>query len=242
MDEKKVLQDLGLSDGEIAVYLSLLKLGSVPVSKIKEDTGLHRTTIYDFVEKLLNKALISFVVENNIRYYAATEPEKLLTLVKEKEENIKEILPKLNELMITKKDKIQVEIYRGREGFKTFLNDVLRLKKDIVAFGIDETQFEEKFPILIEQYFIKEKKAGIKERVLTSENTKLTYSSETITYRYIPDKFFHPAPTLVYGDRVIVIVWEPFTLVMMKNKNLADSYKKHFELLWKQAVKKPRKK
>ena len=66
MDVKQVLSELGLSEGEIKVYMALLKLGSSPVSALKEETKLHRTTIYDFIEKLLNKGLVNHVIKNNV--------------------------------------------------------------------------------------------------------------------------------------------------------------------------------
>lgn len=240
MDVEKALESVGLSDGEIKVYLALLKLGSVPVSKIKEETNLHRTTIYDFVEKLLNKGLVNYVIKNNTKYYKATHPNKLLDFVREKEEDIKEILPELVKLSGFKKEEIKIETYKGIEGLKTLINDVLRVKKDVVIFGINEIMFKERFPILVEQYFKKEEEAGIKERLLASEDTEFIFDKKTTNYRFIPEEFFNPTPTMVYGSKVAVIIWEPFTIIMIENPGLADSYKKYFEMLWKIAKKKPK--
>ncbi len=241
MEVKKVLQESGLSDGETQVYLALLKLGSVPVSQVRGETNLHRTTIYDFLEKLLNKGLVNYLIKNNVKYYKATHPNKLLDFIKEKEENVKEILPELKELAEFKKEELKVEVYKGREGFKTLLNDMLREKENMIAFGIDEIKFKKKFPILLEQYFKKEEEKGLKERLLTSEETEFIYKKKTTTYRFIPKEYFNPTPTLVYGNRIVIIIWEPFTVIKIENSELADSYKKYFELLWKTA-KKSRKK
>src|SRR3989344_8253028 len=98
MDAKTALAELGLSDGEIKVYLSLLKLGTVPVSRIKEDTGLHRTTIYDFVEKLLQKGLVSYVVRGNVKVYRAADPGKLKDFLGEKQSALEQVLPALHEI------------------------------------------------------------------------------------------------------------------------------------------------
>lgn len=240
MEIKEVLREAGLSIGEVEVYLALLKIGSVPVSKIKEETKIHRTTIYDFLEKLLNKGLVNYVVKNNVKYYKATHPNKILEFIKEKEENIKEILPELKELAEIKKEEIKVEIYKGAEGFKTLLNDIIRVSKDFVAFGVDETKFKERFPIIIEQYFKKEEERGIKERLLTSEETKFIFNKKTTNYRYIPKEYFNPTPTMVYSNKIAIIIWEPLTIIMIENSELADSYKKYFEMLWKIASKKPK--
>jgi len=240
MDARKALEIIGLSEGETKVYMSLLKLGSVPVSKVKEDTQLHRTTIYDFVESLINKGLASYVVKNNIKFYQAAHPSKLSEFIKEKEELVKEVIPDLTKLAEIEKEEIKVETYKGVEGFKTLLNDVIRVGKDMVGFGIDETKFKERFPILIEKHFKNEERIGMKERLLSSENTKFIYKKLTASYRFIPDQYFNPTPTIVYGDRVAIMVWEPLTIVIIKNSELADSYRKHFELLWKMAKLKPK--
>jgi len=233
MDITKALEETGLSEGEIKVYIALVKLGSVPVNKIKEETNLHRTTIYDFLEKLINKGLVSYVIKNNVNYYQATKPIKLLDFVKEKEENIRGIIPEIEKLSQIKREEIRVEVLKGVEGFKTLLNDILRTGKELLAFGVEESLFQEKFPTLLEQYFKKEEKLGIKERVLTSEKTKFIFKRKSIKYRYVPDEFFSPTTTNIYGNKVVMIIWEPLTIVMIENSGLADSYKKHFEMLWK---------
>jgi len=237
MDAEKVLLESGLSEGEAEVYLALLKLGSVPVSKIKEETNLHRTTIYDFLDKLLNKGLVNYVVKNNIKFYKATHPNKLLDYVKEKEENIKEILPKLKELAEFDRGELKVEVYKGREGFKTVLNDQLRFGGELLAFGVDESKFKERFPILLEQYFKKEEEKGMRERLLASEEAEFIYKKKTTNYRFISKEFFNPTPSIVYGNNVGFIIWEPFNVIIIENAELADSFRKYFEMLWRIAKK-----
>ena len=238
MDIKTVLKDIGLSDGETKVYLALLKLGSVPVSDIKEETQIHRTTIYDFLENLLNKGLVSYVIKNNVKFYKAAEPDKLLEILKEKEENLKEILPTLTKLSEIQKEEIKVEIYKGLEGFKTVHNDIIKVGKDLIGFGVDEIRFKEMSSVFMEQYFKKKYEKGIKERLLTSEKAKFIFDKKGTYYRFIPDEFFNPTATFVYWNKVAIIVWEPLTIIMIENQGLAESYKKYFELLWSYAGKK----
>ena len=237
---ESLLKEIGLSEGERKVYLALLKLGSVKVSEIKRNTGLHRTTVYDFLEKLLNKGLVNSVVKEHVNYYNAAHPERLLVFVKEKEDNIREAMPELLKLVDTKKDEIAVETYRGVEGFKTLLNDALKVRKNYVAFGVDEDIFREKFGIIMDQHFRKEQEIGISSRLLTWEKAPFIYKVPNTSYRSIPKEFFEPTPTIIYGDRVGIMIWDPLTIIIITNRALAESYRKHFELLWKigKAVKK----
>jgi HTH-type transcriptional regulator, sugar sensing transcriptional regulator len=232
MNMEQTLGELGLSDGETRVYIALLKLGPSPVSDIKSETRLHRTTIYDFVEKLLNKGLISYVIQNNVKFFKAADPERLLYYVREKEESVKQIMSELRQLSNIEKQDVKVEVYKGREGFKTVLNDILRTKKDMVLFGVDEREYKKRFPILMENFFAKEKEAGIKERILTSDAINFKYDKETLEYGQIPKKYFNPTPTIIYGNKVMINIMEPFVCILIEQKELADSYRGHFEMLW----------
>ncbi len=239
MDLKQVLEDAGLSDGESRVYLSLLKLGSVPVSVIKEETRLHRTTIYDFIEKLLNKGLVAYVIKNNIKYFCAAQPHKILDYVNEREENLRKAIPELQKISEFKKEEILVEVYPGKEGFKTLINDVLRHGKDYQTMGIDESIYKEQFDTVIKRYLKEAQRKGMQERSITRDDAKYVYSSPAIKYRYIPKEYFNPTSTHIWGDNVGILIWNPLMVIRIHNKEVADSYKKHFELLWKLAKKKP---
>jgi len=240
MELKDVLKEIGLTTGEAKVYLALLKLDVSPVHRIKEETKLHRTNIYDFIEKLLEKGLVNYHVEKNMRHYSAVNPEKLLHYLQEKEETLKDFLPKFKEIQNQERRDIKVEVYHGREGIKFSLKDVLRVGKDYVAFGINEEYWEENFSLLLKQHFRKEKEVGIMGRVLTSENATMIYKHGN--YKYMPNEFFSPTPIIIYGDRVCTIVWEPLTVIILTNQDVADSYRTYFEVLWDRAQDHPKKK
>src|SRR3989338_419131 len=100
--ETENLEKLGLSPNESKIYSALLEIGSSTADKISQKAGIHRRTIYDNIEKLLNKGLINFVISGNKKYFEATDPNKLKDILKEKKEKIekqeqilKNILPEL---------------------------------------------------------------------------------------------------------------------------------------------------
>jgi predicted DNA-binding transcriptional regulator len=217
-------------------------IGPATVAKLKENTGLHRTTIYDFVEKLLNKGLINYVIEGQVKVFSATNPQKLLDYVKEKAEHVESALSELKKMRLPEEEELAVEVYRGREGVKMMFNDILRVAKDYVIFGIDESMFVKDWNVFLENFFVKEKKAGFHERILTRDDAEYVYDKETVHYRFIPKEYFNPNPTYVWGDNVGIIIWEPLTVIRIRNAKLADSYLKYFELLWSMAEEWPRSK
>ena len=60
----EILKRAGLSDGEIKVYEAILSIGTAPINKIHEKTGIERRNIYDIVNKLIKKGLINYTDEN----------------------------------------------------------------------------------------------------------------------------------------------------------------------------------
>ena len=49
-----------------------------------------------------------------------------------------------------------------------------------------------------------------------------------------PKEFASPSTTLIYGNKVLIWIWSetPITLEIESNE-VTQSYKKHFELMWK---------
>jgi len=120
------LEELGLTHNESLVYQSLLKIGETKTGAIVKETGMHRVLIYDALESLIRKGLASYVIKENIKYFKASDPERILDFIKEKEEFAKKIIPELN---LTKKENLSkqsVEIYEGIKGLKSVLNKMLK--------------------------------------------------------------------------------------------------------------------
>lgn len=73
----------------------------------------------------------------------------------------------------------------------------------------------------------------IKERVIIKQGTKGLFQKGTSKYKSVPEKFFNENPLQIYRDNVQIIVWgNPDYLIIIRNKGVADSYRKQFELMW----------
>ena len=71
MEIKETLKDFGLTEKEIKLYLKLLELGSAASGELIRELGFYSKTIYELLDKLIDKGLVSFVIKSNIRYYAS---------------------------------------------------------------------------------------------------------------------------------------------------------------------------
>jgi HTH-type transcriptional regulator, sugar sensing transcriptional regulator len=63
------LIQLGLTSGEARIYLSLLKLGSSKVGSIVKDSRVSYSKVYDVLERLITKGLVSYVTFDIISKY-----------------------------------------------------------------------------------------------------------------------------------------------------------------------------
>ena len=76
------LQRIGLSEAEANVYLALIKLGRANVTKLAEESGVHRTNIYSILDKLKAMGLVSYFHEDNKMNFKAADPENLLNYIR----------------------------------------------------------------------------------------------------------------------------------------------------------------
>ena len=122
---KNTLTQIGLSDKEAKVYIALLELEYTTVQWIAKKTDLNRTTIYDILESLKQKGLVSFYIKNKIKYFVAAPPEKIADILEEKIEreqrlfrNLKDMLPELNTIYNSKKIKPRVQFFESPEALE----------------------------------------------------------------------------------------------------------------------------
>src|SRR3989344_6870829 len=112
------LKEAGLTENEAKVYLALLDLGPSLAGQISRKTGLHRRTVYDVTEMLIKKGLLGYILNNNRRLFQASNPQRILEIIHEKENLLQPFINKLNEKYSKTKEKEETNFYKGKEGLK----------------------------------------------------------------------------------------------------------------------------
>ncbi|MFH1174534.1 MAG: helix-turn-helix domain-containing protein [archaeon] len=243
--EMEVLEDLGLSEAEARVYLSLLELGSTLAGPVIKKTGLHRGTTYQILQRLQEKGLVSSIIKGKKQHFAAAPPEQFKDMLKEKEEKLDSILPELAlkaKLSIEKQD---VTVYSGVNGIRAVLDkmlDELGSKGEYSDFGVSGL-FKEVMGPYWELWQKRKKKLGITSQVIFNEDVKK--KSPELLQNYVGEARFHPrefasiTDTMIYNNNVILFIWtaRPPIAIVICNKENADSYRNQFLLMWKYALK-----
>ncbi|MBN2142656.1 hypothetical protein JW711_04980 [Candidatus Woesearchaeota archaeon] len=232
---EKDLQKAGLTGNESKVYLELLRRGSIPANDLSKKLGMDRTLTYTVLNHLIEKGLVNHVIRANRKYFEASNPMNLLNPIKEKTVFVNDLIPKLKSIERLKEIEQEVNVYEGREGLRSLMRELLK-HKSFCSFGSTGRAYD----ILYELPRIAKEvqKKGVKAKVITSSKFKHHDMTKVknIDFRYLDVK--SEATTSIFGNKVAIHVamQKPF-IVIINNKEIASSYKNHFEILWRNARK-----
>ncbi len=237
------LESVGFSRNETKIYYALIKQGRAPVNLIYKLTGIHRRNIYDSMQRLTEKGVVFAVRSNKENMYQAVNPLKLSEILQEKTNKLNSILPHLQKNYQQQAINEEVYIYKGIEGFKNNLKDILRIKEDVFFIGAKGFWFDPRM-IDFTMSFLKElKKKKIKIHHLfdfeVKEKGKDILKVLPTPHKFLPAEMSSKLATCIYGDRVVSYtgkgvsdLGESITLFITVSREVADGQRKIFKYLW----------
>jgi len=235
--DTKALEDIGLTRNQSELYLSLLKLGSATAQQILKESGMHRSRVYDSIEKLQELGLVSSVVKDFKQYFQAVAPEKLFGFIDEKKESLKQFLPELKKLEGMKKEEITASVYKGKEGLKTIHSEMLKEGKDVLVLGAKGLIFTE-LPYFIPNWDRERIKKRIHFRCLYDtediEKKQNIEKKELYEGKILPKGFDSNGVVNIFGNKVAIVLWKEKypTGFMIDNRDIADAFRKWFRLIY----------
>jgi len=242
----ELLQEIGLSPNEAKIYETLLNIGVAGVGDIATKANIHRRNVYDALQRLVQKGLVFTTFQKSENRYSAVDPNKLMELVREKQVHLAQALPDLQQLYQSEPPENAAYIYKGIEGYKNYRRDLLRASKEYFFLGakglwlspqIDE-QFRKRFVMPVQ------KDGLIKQKVLFDPRVpkQLPQALKDVmknSYKILPSKYATPGVVDIFGDYVVTFanvavgqLNDDVTIFVMKNAELAESYKTWFRFIW----------
>lgn len=236
-------QKLGLSLNEARIYEALLRYGELTVGEIATKSKVNRRNVYDSMQRLLEKGLVFEIHEARESRYQCVEPEKLRELILEKEQLLLEILPSLNELYNTTPANNAVYVYRGIEGWRNYMRDILRVGEDFYCIGAKGAWWEERLKHFTPTFLKEAKRKKINyyhlfdHEVQNSGHEVLKNVGKN--YKFLPKGYSTPSSIDFFGDRVNISsklhvggVTEDMLITVIVNKVIADSFRTWFKFMW----------
>jgi sugar-specific transcriptional regulator TrmB len=231
----EILESIQFDEKEANIYVALLKEGNSSVSELLKHTKIERRTIYDVLERLIQKGRVSYYVENNVRKYDAIDPEVILDEYQRKGESFKKIIPNLQSLHKVPKD-AKVEILKGVQGLNIIFHEIINGKHEHFAFG-DISPFisEEKYKRVVNKFLLHLKEQKLKEKIIHEKGQPVKKIPQG-TYKGIEREFIPPSPTIIYGNVITQYIYtDPLTIIKITSKEIAQTHKEYFNYFWKLA-------
>ena len=243
MSEEEVLKELGFSERETKVYLAMLELGETTVGPIASKTRIQHSKVYQTLEKLIDRGLVSFVIKSKTKYFFAQKPKLIMNMLKEKERELSEIIPKLEKRREFAKQQQIATVYEGYKAIKSMFNlilDSLTNKSYYYVFAFKSEYIEsETAKNFLRQIHMKLAEKGVDDRLIGHLSIKEELANnygdiKNVKFRFTNMKL--PIGLMIIDDKVINWVWgERPTAIEIKSKQVAGQYKKFFLETWKLA-------
>lgn len=246
MEINSALEEIGLTGSEIKVYLALIKIGQATKGPIVTTSKIAASKIYEVLDKLMDKGLVSVIIKNNVRNYEAAPLERIRDYLKEKKEKIareEKLMDNLIPLLANmQKDKGQTsaEIFNGWKGIENVyasLIDKMRRGDKAYILGASTGINVERTKDFFYKYARISKERGIYTKIIFNENSRVYVKEMEKEAKIKFNKKFSSKNTnmeiAINSNAVgIVILKEEPTVILIKDKETAESFIAYFNMLW----------
>ena len=223
-----------LTENEAKTYVALVERGSMKAGKVAKEAGVDRSSAYNALNSLIRKGFVSYVKIGRVKWFQAASPEALRGFLRRKLSAVEEALPELKKKHAAAKLEENVRLYKGLEGVRVVLEDILESGESNRMFG-SEGQVEENMPLFARKFVSLMQKKRIPVRSIVREGRALKEATHR-RVRRIPMRTKSPVVTNIYGNKIAVIVWSnPPEAILIENKRAADAYKEFFDFIWANA-------
>ena len=246
MDET-LLERIGLTKGEIKVFLSLNKLGQTTTGPIAKESKVSKSKIYDILDKLIEKGLVGYIIKNGTKHFMANDPHMILEYIDKKEQEINKTREEVNKilprLMIQRSSLLQertAEIYEGLQGIRAMREELMK------SFNTGDTLF-----VLGASRIANERIEGWllefhKRRISKKISMEIIYNADAREFgeirkkmkltevRYLPKRLSSPNWIDIFPKAVVFVVLlkTPIAFVV-RDEELANSFRNYFNIMWK---------
>jgi len=249
--ETNTLKEIGLTEGETKVYLTLTKLGQTKTGLLAKESGVSSSKVYKILDRLEKKGLVGHVLIGKVKHYNATEPKRILDYIKEKEnklskqkQDIEKMIPFLEMERRFSKKKTELTLYEGFNGItQLFMNMIDELKKGEEYYVItsDYSIHPKGIKPWFQKFHVERAKRGIKVKLLAAHNMKgkLVNATHTLSdIRYLPEELLTSFQVTIYKNKIFLIfLADTAQSIFIESEKVAESFKKYFNAFWKMAKK-----
>ncbi len=243
--DTQLLKKIGLTDGEARVYNALVLLGKSTSGAIIKKSHVSASKVYIILEKLIQKGLASYIVENNVKKFQASAPENISRYIRKKKVAVEEMEKEADKIITQVKASLggyeeeSAQIYKGIAGFRVAFDNILNnLEKgdDFLFFSISEKERTNKSIAFFNQFDRKREAKRIYSKGIIDVRNKNDFLKFFKENKYKKFKFLKialPHALSIGSDRMLITRWGDVPIGFeIISKTLAKDYREFFYRLW----------
>jgi sugar-specific transcriptional regulator TrmB len=245
-DKTHDLLKIGLTEGEAKVYLALSEIGSSTVGPIVKKARVAYSNVYDILQRLMEKGVVSVIIKNKTRYFQAASPSNLMDYLDKKEDKIskqkkalEKTIPELEKLQKIKPQQ-EAEVFLGTKGLKAAYGKLMsgaQANDENLFFYVHEDEYSKASDLFY--LSITDMIKHVPTRGITNESyrkSKFMKKAKWIELRTVD--FPVPGHIETCGNKVLLISWKkPMTATLIHSQNIAENIRNYFNSVWKIAKK-----
>lgn len=240
MNPQEALKSIGLGEKEAAIYLAALELGQETVSQIAKKAGIKRPTAYLILDSLSQKGLINTSSKGKKILYGAESPEKLNSIIAEKQRALKTAMPFLQALNNSHQTKPQIRFYEGQAGVRRIYDEIFAARE--MRFWGSIKSMEKEFVDVLDWFVKKVKKEKPKVfDLLVGDEAGRVYAKKTASpnyeIRFLPEESKINIDSVIFGDKLAFIAFSPNPHgLIIESEDIVNSFRALWQMAWNGAV------
>lgn len=241
---QEILSKVGLTFPESKVYLALLKLQEAKTGILCKETNIPSSNIYSILGGLIEKGMVSYRIQNNIKTFIPSDPETLNELFFKKQKSLEEerkeiqsLIKKLKPKEIQEKPESNYKYYEGISGVKSMwyeINSLLNSKSEEFLCAAKKQACEKLGDFYNEHHKIRNKLKA-KAKIILSKGFESLASKRKNKHTQVKITYLdNEAEWGIVDDYIYIqyIITEKPRSFLIKDKIFAETFKEVFNKIW----------
>ncbi|MDP3881384.1 MAG: helix-turn-helix domain-containing protein [Nanoarchaeota archaeon] len=240
-DISSAFESIGISKIQSSIYLDLLKNKESTATEISKRTKMHRSNVYDTLQRLKERNLVYLSIKDGRQVFIALPTDFIVNAEKDKLENLKVAMNYLKTAYISG-DSPKVYTLEGLNPLRSILFGLLEKKLKIWIYGLAENEnlinvLNDK---LMHSFHLERIKKHIELKLffykIPHEEIKKLSNIKFTEARLVPKarrSKTSQITQIVCEDSVYITLWiDPISTIVIESKFIAKEYIDLYEILW----------
>ena len=233
------LTDIGIPEREAKIYTALLELGESTVLPVARKAAIQRTYVYDILELLKKRGLVTNYEKNGRRHYVAEDPAKLGQILKERVSAFNQLLPELRTLRKNAPSKPVVKFYEGKD-------EILAIYEHLKNVPWYDSIFSQNEVMKIWGNYsnelgkaVAENNVEVRELVTHADNPlyEQYYKKGRQELRHLPDWVEISQDFILFENKVALISYDTeLHTIIIESPSIVQSFRSLFDFMWEKAI------